>query len=90
VVTFTATVALKAPGGKAIPTGKVQFTLDGVIMADLVKLNAKGQATWKTSRLAVGNHQVGAIYLPAKGSAFFASGSFEQPHAVRGGAKTHN
>ncbi len=88
-VTFTATVALKAPGGKTIPTGKVQFTLNGVVTGDPVRLNAKGQATWKTSRLAVGNHRVVALYIPAKGSVFLASSSLDQPHTVSGVAKTY-
>jgi hypothetical protein len=89
-VTFTATVALRASSGKGIPTGTVQFSLDGAKTGNPVKLNAKGQAKWSTSSLAVGNHRVGAQYIPAQGSAFLASSSLDKPHAVSEGALEAN
>jgi subtilisin family serine protease len=81
-VTFTATVALRASSSKGVPTGAVQFTLDGAKTGNPVKLNATGQATRNTSQLAVGNHRVGAQYIPVTGSAFLASSSFDKPHTV--------
>ena len=85
-VTFTATVALKAAGSKVVPVGTVQFTLDGENAGAPVRLNAKGRAVWKTSRLAVGTHQVAAWYTPGKGSVFRASSSLDKPHVVIGKA----
>jgi subtilisin family serine protease len=81
-VTFVATVALKASGSKGVPTGNVQFMLDGNKTGDLVPLNRKGQAGWRTARLEAGNHKVAAIYLPARGSVFLPSSSLDNAHAV--------
>jgi subtilisin family serine protease len=81
-VIFVATVALKASGSKGVPAGSVQFTLDGEKTGEPVKLDRRGQATWKTSRLEVGDHKVAAIYIPAKDSVFLTSSSAENPHAV--------
>jgi len=78
---FVATVTLKA-GGKTVPTGSVQFTLDGKKTGEPMGLNRKGQAIWKTSRLEVGEHRVAAVYIPAKGSVFLPSSSLENAHAV--------
>jgi hypothetical protein len=89
-VTFTASVSLRASSGKGIPTGTVQFTLDGAKTGNPVKLNAKGEATLSTSSLAVGNHLVGAQYIPAQGSAFLASSSLDKPHSVIEGAVEAN
>ncbi len=50
-VTFTATVARTASGGKGVPTGTVQFMLDGAKVGRPVALDQKGRATWETSRL---------------------------------------
>jgi hypothetical protein len=87
-VTFTATVARDAPlsrrAGRGAPTGMVQFTLDGEKAGDPVRLDAKGQARWKTWRLKVGDHKVAAQYMPAKGTAFLASSSGDETHTVKG------
>jgi subtilisin family serine protease len=88
-VTFTATVRLTA-SGKIVTTGTVQFTVDGANAGNPIKLDAKGQATWQTSRLAVGKHQVGAVYTAAAGSAFLASRSLDRPHAVVKDVATRN
>jgi subtilisin family serine protease len=81
-VTFIATVALRASGKKGVPTGSVQFTLDGAQAGEPVKLDRSGRATWKTSRLQVGNHKVTAVYIPATGGVFLTSSSLDNPHAV--------
>ncbi len=83
VVTFTATVAkhaapargvIKAKArAKNVPKGWVQFTLNGKKAGRPVKLNSKGQATWKVSRQKVTKQTVGARYLPAKRSIFLPS-----------------
>src|SRR5207253_1274995 len=58
-VTFTATVAANAPGS-GTPTGQVTFSIDGAAQA-LVPLTA-GKATYTTSALTGGGHQVTASY----------------------------
>ena len=76
-VTFTATVAGVNPGDP-IPTGDVQFSIDGALVSGTATLNASGQATWTTSSLAIGTHVVSAAYL---GNASFlpsASGPLNQ------------
>jgi hypothetical protein len=96
-VTFIATVVRSAvlrgvvqssadrkskPRGQVIPTGTVQFTLDGKNVGKPVRLDAKGQARVKMSRTQLGTRQVAARYLPAKGSVFLASRSLEEPRKV--------
>ncbi|HEY7424651.1 MAG TPA: Ig-like domain-containing protein, partial [Gemmataceae bacterium] len=56
-VTFTATVS----GSSGTPTGSVTF-YDGTTALDTVSLNASGVATYTTSSLTVGNHDITAIY----------------------------
>jgi hypothetical protein len=88
-VTFTATVTRNATvarlesSGRGVSTGAVQFTLDGAKVGARVKLDSKGQARWKVSRLKVGDHQVAARYIPAKGSAFLASSNLDESHTVK-------
>lgn len=80
VVTFVATVTRHA-SGRDIPTGMVQFMLDGKETGAIVKLDSKGQAHWKTS-LRVGDHRVAAKYFPGKGSVYLPSSSLEERHTV--------
>lgn len=81
-VTFTAVVAPSASASRRIPTGTVQFLLDGTKVGEPVKLDAKGRATWETSRLKAGTHRVEARYIPSRGSVFLASSSLEKFHSV--------
>jgi hypothetical protein len=81
-VIFIATVALKGAGGKGVPTGSVQFMVDGAKAGEPIKLDGRGRGTWKTSRLEVGNYKVAAIYIPARGGVFLTSSSLDNPHAV--------
>jgi hypothetical protein len=83
-VTSTATVARTAAGGQGTLAGTVQFVLDGSKVGAPVKLDPNGRATWKTSSLKAGNHQVSARYIPASGSVFLASSSLDEPHTVTG------
>jgi hypothetical protein len=59
-VTFTATVAVVAPGS-GIPTGTVTFK-DGSTTLATVALNAGGVAAFSSSGLAVGSHNITAAY----------------------------
>jgi hypothetical protein len=68
-ITFTATV--RPVTGTGIPTGSVQFSIDGVDVGVPVTLNAQGRATYVTSSLPAGSHAVIAVY---SGSTVFAGG----------------
>ncbi len=70
-VTFTATVA-STTAGDPVPTGDVQFYLDGAPFDGPRALDATGQATFTTSTLAIGTHTVSASYL---GSALYLPNS---------------
>jgi hypothetical protein len=59
-VTFTATVAPKAPGA-GTPTGTVSF-YDGTTLLGTVTLNGSGQATWTATWPTTGTHSIKAIY----------------------------
>ncbi len=81
-VTRNATVKQTAARGKGVPTGTVQFTLNGERVGKPVKLDAKGQARWKVSSLRAGKSRIAARYIPAKGSVFLPSVSLDEPHLV--------
>ncbi len=68
--------------GKPVPTGTVQFTVDGRKVGAPVKLGASGEALLRTSELATGKHQVAALYAPAKASVFLAGRSVGLAHTV--------
>lgn len=69
-LTFTAGVK-PPPGVTPIPTGNVQFAVDGVALGGPVTVDAQGMATSPaTSGLNVGLHTVGVTYL---GDAGFVS-----------------
>jgi hypothetical protein len=71
-------------GAKGVPSGTIQFMLDGYKAGDPVRLDGQGRAVWKTSTLKPGIHNVSASYTPSQGSAFLASSSLEQTHTVKG------
>jgi Bacterial Ig-like domain (group 3) len=60
VVTFTATVAVVAPGA-GTPTGNVTFTEGAVTLAATVPMTS-GKATFTTSSLSVATHTITATY----------------------------
>ncbi len=64
-VTFTATVT--TPGGGVSPTGTVTF-FDGTTPLGTQTLNGSGVATYTTSTLANGMHQMTAVYNGNSGS----------------------
>ncbi len=84
-VTFTATVAPVATTTTAIPTGTVQFMIDGAAVGPVVPLDGSGRATLPyppgAAPLALGTHQVVASYTPDTG-AFLASTSPPESHTV--------
>jgi hypothetical protein len=82
-VTFTAVVRLNAPRRGATPAGTVLFSVDSGKARETVKLDRRGIATWRTSGLAPGEHQVTARYLPDKGSQLLPSRSAAVLHLVR-------
>ena len=61
-VTFTATVSANAPSFN-VPTGSVQFVVDGGNSGSPVSLDGNGQATLTTSSLGVGSHTVDAHFV---------------------------
>jgi hypothetical protein len=83
-VTFTATVARTSQGAKGVPSGTIQFMVDGYKAGDPIRLDGLGRAAWKTSSLKPGIHKVSANYTPSRGSAFLASSSLDQTHTVKG------
>lgn len=83
-VTFTASVTRASQGAKGVPSGTIQFMLDGHKAGDPVRLDGQGHAAWKTSNLKPGIHKMSASYTPSQGSAFLASSSLEQTHTVKG------
>ena len=74
-VTFTAAVTQTI--GTAIPTGTVQFSVDGVNVGGPVTLSG-GVVTYTTSLLAVGLHTVTAVYTPSSANFTGSSGSIGQ------------
>ena len=61
-ITFTATVSANAPS-TAVPTGSVQFVVDGSNSGVPVALDAGGQASASRSDLGAGSHTVVAQFL---------------------------
>jgi hypothetical protein len=82
-VTFTAFVAANSTSATGYPSGTVQFAVDGSNVGAPVMIDAKGRATWETSRLKMGTHRVTASYLPGADSVFLPSARVEKIHMVR-------
>lgn len=86
--TFTATVEQKQPRAGSIPAGTVQFEIDGRNIGQPVSLDAKGQASWSTSDLSVGRHQIVANYVPSGWAGLLIPGSSPaKTHTVTGETK---
>lgn len=81
-VTFTAVVEPETQGGERAPAGTVQFFVDGREEGERVEIDAKGQATWRTSFRTDGTYQVTAVYTPNEGSGYLPSTSGEETHTV--------
>lgn len=82
-VTFTATSMRTGFNGGGTPVGTVQFVADGANVGTPMSLDASGQAQWSTTTLTVGEHQIQAKFVSAKGwGALNASNSAEEKHEV--------
>ena len=77
---FTLTTCSSSTTG--FPSGSVQFSVDGANAGEPVKIDARGRATWETSRLKVGTHRVAASYAPSADVQFLPSASPEKLHTV--------
>ena len=64
-VTFTAAVTPQA--GSAVPTGSVQFEVDGADLGNPVPLNNSGTASLTLDSLGLGPHAVTAVYYERLG-----------------------
>ncbi|HEV7763547.1 MAG TPA: S8 family serine peptidase [Thermoanaerobaculia bacterium] len=82
-VTFMAMVTLLSDITTTIPTGNVQFLVDGEKAGAPIKLDTKGRAAFATSKLTANSHQIAAQYIPTAGSTFLASSSATELHTVR-------
>jgi Bacterial Ig-like domain (group 3) len=82
-VIFTAFVAPYSTVATGLPSGTVQFAVDGSNSGEPITVDAKGRARWETSRLKIGASRVTAAYLPDTDSAFLPSTSLEKIHEVR-------
>jgi probable HAF family extracellular repeat protein/YVTN family beta-propeller protein len=78
-VTFIARVAPVAPG-TGIPTGLVQFKIDGVNAPGGLKTLVNGQASYATNSLSIGNHIISAQY---QGASNFKPSSGSMNHRRR-------
>ncbi len=75
-VTFTA--AVTAGSGSAVPTGAVQFAIDGTNVGSPVTLDSTGKAVYATTSLTVGTHSVTAAYIPTGGLTASTSSALTQ------------
>jgi len=82
-VTFTASVVANSPGAMGVPSGSVQFAVDGSNVGEPVVVNRNGGAIWATSQLKVGKHNVTASYIPSTDSVYLPSTSLEKLHTVK-------
>ena len=60
-VLFSASVTAVAPGS-GIPTGTVQFRVDGVNVGAPVTVDPSGHAAFATNTIPIGRHNVSAVY----------------------------
>jgi hypothetical protein len=88
LITDNKDAARKEREDNSVPTGFIQFKLNGKNIGERVRLDARGQAVLNISRKKVGGGQIAASYLPAKGSVFLPSSSsnlsvsLEQAHRL--------
>ena len=79
LVTFTATVSPAL--GTIMPTGTVQFSIDGTALDNPATLN-NGSATLTTSALGVGSHTVTAAYTCDTGQSIASRGTLADGQTV--------
>lgn len=85
-VIFTATVTRNKTAARgespSVPTGSVQFIVDGIKAGQPIKLDSKGHAARRASNLDAVKHRAAAIYVPDPGSMFLPSTSLDEFHTV--------
>ena len=74
---FTVTVSANSPSG-SMPTGSVQFLIDGVDFGSPVVLDPNGRASVAMPILQAGPHEVSAAFVPASAN-FLASDDESSP-----------
>jgi lysyl endopeptidase len=79
---FTATVAQARAAGKDIPTGSVQFMVDGRKVGKPQPLDRNGQAIWKAPHVQIDKQEVTARYIPNQKSKLLPSMSALKEHTV--------
>jgi hypothetical protein len=79
--TFVATVTGRSAESTRVPTGAVEFTVDGERIGEAVRLDVRGRAAWTAANLPAGRHVVRAGYVPRHGSGFLSSMS-DEAHVV--------
>jgi len=82
-VTFSVSVVANTSSAAGVPSGTVQFAVDGVNVGEPVLLSHKGRATWATSRLKIGTHKITASYFPDADSVFLPSTSIDKLQTVK-------
>jgi hypothetical protein len=86
-VTFTATVAVVAPGAGSTP-GSIQFAIDGTNFGSPVAVSAGVASSPATTTLASGNHTVTATYTPNGPNLTGSSGTLAGGQTVNAAATT--
>jgi hypothetical protein len=81
--TFTASVVANSSVAVGVPSGSVQFAVDGVNVGTPIPLNSKGGAIWTTSQIKAGTHRVTASYIPSAESVFLPSTSLDKLQTVK-------
>ncbi len=74
-VTITATVTDSSAG--TVPTGSIQFTLDGTVVST-VTLNGSGTAAYTATSLSIGTHSFTAAYTPSGSFSASTSGALSE------------
>jgi uncharacterized repeat protein (TIGR03803 family) len=89
-VTFTATVANTTSGSSLVPTGSVQFAIDGVAYGSAQPLDGGGHASLTANRLRVSGspHSIMVSYSNSAGDFSGSSGSLAGGQAVTPAALT--
>jgi hypothetical protein len=80
-VTLTATVTDGDPGTPGTPAGTVEFRRGSVVIGS-ASTNASGVATFSTTTLPRGNHQITAVFTPTNGAEWQPSTSAAQPYEI--------
>ena len=83
---IVAAVTRTVRGGREVPTGTVQFAVNGENVGKSVKLDEYGHARWGAAGIDLGRAVVSATYVPSQGSIFLSStGTTERRTTVGGG-----